>query len=133
MGGNHSAYWYTKRAAEQAGLVERFGAGQIGQAAAPSEKERIPEEQAGETGGSREAAPAADTDMALADEGSRTGRPAAAPAGLSLLKDVGVPSGRGFAAAGQSTQMIIGATPETDYQLVSVAEALYQKLCELVY
>ncbi len=46
---------------------------------------------------------------------------------LSLLESVGRPTGRGFAAAGQSTQMIIGATPETDYQLVSVAEALYQK------
>ena len=46
---------------------------------------------------------------------------------LSLLEQVGKPTGRGFAAAGQSTQMIIGATPETDYQLVSVAEALYQK------
>ena len=32
-----------------------------------------------------------------------------------------------FVPAGQSTQMIIGATPETDYQIVSVAEALYQK------
>lgn len=32
-----------------------------------------------------------------------------------------------FASGGQSTQMIIGATPETDYQIVSVAENLYQK------
>ncbi len=31
-----------------------------------------------------------------------------------------------FVPAGQSTQMIIGATPETDYQLVTVAEALYK-------
>lgn len=31
-----------------------------------------------------------------------------------------------FVPAGQSTQMIIGATPENDYQMVSVAEALYQ-------
>lgn len=31
-----------------------------------------------------------------------------------------------FVPAGQSTQMIIGATPESDYQIVSVAEALYQ-------
>jgi len=30
-----------------------------------------------------------------------------------------------FVPAGQSTQMIIGATPESDYQIVSVAEALY--------
>lgn len=32
-----------------------------------------------------------------------------------------------FVPAGQSTQMIIGATPETDYQIINVAEALYQK------
>ena len=29
--------------------------------------------------------------------------------------------------AGQSTQMIIGATPETDFQILNVAEALYKK------
>ena len=32
-----------------------------------------------------------------------------------------------FVPAGQSTQMIIGATPETDFQIIRVAEALYQK------
>lgn len=32
-----------------------------------------------------------------------------------------------FVAGGQSTQLIIGATPESDYQIVSVAESLYQK------
>ncbi len=32
-----------------------------------------------------------------------------------------------FVSGGQSTQMIIGATPENDYQLLSVAESLYQK------
>ena len=32
-----------------------------------------------------------------------------------------------FVPAGQSTQMIIGATGESDYQIVNVAEALYQK------
>ncbi|MBO5279176.1 MAG: putative DNA modification/repair radical SAM protein [Lachnospiraceae bacterium] len=31
-----------------------------------------------------------------------------------------------FVPAGQSTQMIIGATPESDYQIMSVAEALYK-------
>ncbi len=31
-----------------------------------------------------------------------------------------------YVPAGQSTQMIIGATPETDFQLVTVAEALYK-------
>ena len=32
-----------------------------------------------------------------------------------------------FVPAGQSTQMIIGATPETDLQIMQVAEALYKK------
>lgn len=32
-----------------------------------------------------------------------------------------------YVPAGQSTQMIIGATPENDYQIVTVAEALYKK------
>jgi len=32
-----------------------------------------------------------------------------------------------FVPAGQSTQMIIGATPESDFQIISVAESLYQK------
>ena len=33
-----------------------------------------------------------------------------------------------FVPAGQSTQMIIGATPENDYQILTVAEKLYQKI-----
>ena len=32
-----------------------------------------------------------------------------------------------FVPAGLSTQMIIGATPETDFQIIHVAEALYKK------
>ncbi len=32
-----------------------------------------------------------------------------------------------FVPGGQSTQMIVGATPENDYQIMSVAENLYQK------
>ena len=35
-----------------------------------------------------------------------------------------------FVPAGQSTQMIVGATPENDYQMMMVAEALYQN-CDL--
>lgn len=31
-----------------------------------------------------------------------------------------------FVPAGQSTQMIVGATPENDYQMIMVAEALYR-------
>lgn len=36
-------------------------------------------------------------------------------------------SGQQFVPAGQSTQMIIGATPENDYQIMAVAETLYRK------
>lgn len=32
-----------------------------------------------------------------------------------------------FVPAGQSTQMIIGATPESDYQIMQVTQSLYQK------
>lgn len=32
-----------------------------------------------------------------------------------------------FVPAGQSTQMIVGATPESDYQIMTVAETLYKK------
>lgn len=32
-----------------------------------------------------------------------------------------------FVSGGQSTQMIIGATPESDYQIIQVAESLYRK------
>ncbi len=35
--------------------------------------------------------------------------------------------GQLFVPAGQSTQMIVGATPESDYQVLAVAEALYQR------
>ncbi|MCL2366312.1 MAG: putative DNA modification/repair radical SAM protein [Oscillospiraceae bacterium] len=32
-----------------------------------------------------------------------------------------------FASAGQATQMIIGATPDTDHQIISLASAMYMK------
>lgn len=32
-----------------------------------------------------------------------------------------------FVGGGQATQMIIGATPESDYQIINVAESLYRK------
>lgn len=35
---------------------------------------------------------------------------------------------RAFAPAGQSTQMIIGATPETDFHILNLSAALYSKL-----
>ena len=37
------------------------------------------------------------------------------------------PERKQFVPAGQSTQMIIGATPESDYQIMTVAQALYRQ------
>ena len=39
----------------------------------------------------------------------------------------GDPNKKRFVPAGQSTQMIIGATPESDYQIIKVAESLYDR------
>lgn len=36
-------------------------------------------------------------------------------------------AGASFVPAGQSTQMIVGATPESDYQILTVAQALYHQ------
>ncbi len=33
-----------------------------------------------------------------------------------------------FASGGQSTQLIVGATPDSDYQIMSLSAALYKKI-----
>lgn len=116
MGGNHSAYYFTKRAAAQAGIAERFHKGVL-PGGAEEDKNRLVSEEKCSVSNAKMLYPG--KTAGVVQEASATG--------LSLLDSIGRSTGRGFAAAGQSTQMIIGATPETDYQLVSVAEALYQK------
>lgn len=44
----------------------------------------------------------------------------------SVFQAPSLRSGQDFVPAGQSTQMIVGATKENDYQLLTVAESLYQ-------
>lgn len=143
MGGNRSAYWYTAQAAERAGLEQRF----------PYKDKGLEAKMAGEKEGKAGRETSLPMPTTMDKETSLlmptpTGRetslpmpptmdketslpmspmPPPATTGLSLRKEVGEAAGRGFAAAGQSTQMIIGATQETDFQIVSVAEALYQK------
>lgn len=49
------------------------------------------------------------------------------PENMTELRPYSPPAGADrFVPAGQSTQMIIGATKETDYEIVHVAEALYR-------
>ncbi len=47
--------------------------------------------------------------------------------GYKLVKPIKGYSRSKFVPAGQSTQMIIGATGETDYQLMTVTQAMYDK------
>lgn len=131
-GGNRSAYWVTSQAAARAGLAQRFGGGEITEKAAlaakteisgPTEEDKVALQDQRNSlthGEALQKEPVYSVAEQRASYGVRAPK-------LSLLKEVGAATGRGFAAAGQSTQMIIGATPETDFQLVSVAEALYQK------
>lgn len=49
----------------------------------------------------------------------------AVPSGPSAVQPFSAKQNKRFVPAGQSTQMIIGATPETDYHIVTVTEALY--------
>ena len=130
-GGNYGAFHFTKQASERAGIEERFrggtltdgtekkGAREAGALGEPVRRKALPvSDDRKERDFENDAGSAGET--TLVEQEGRALR-------LSLLESIGRPTGRGFAAAGQSTQMIIGATPETDYQLVSVAEALYQK------
>lgn len=52
---------------------------------------------------------------------------AASGDGYSLVTRTGRQRKSKFVPAGQSTQMIIGATPETDYQLMTVTEYMYKE------
>ena len=47
--------------------------------------------------------------------------------GLTSFNQQSRPKGSKYVPAGQSTQMIIGATKETDYHIMSVSEVLYSK------
>ena len=47
--------------------------------------------------------------------------------GYQIVTRSGKKSMSKFVPAGQSTQMIIGATPETDYQLMMVTESMYKQ------
>ena len=117
-GGNHGAFYFTKKKAEYLGLEGRFFQPERLNGSGESETRPALQKKPADKPEKEETVQLEVPAKAAQSEGTRA---------LSLLESVGRPTGRGFAAAGQSTQMIIGATPETDYQLVSVAEALYQK------
>lgn len=120
-GGNKGAYWYTQRrldgdyseftggmeqvAEDRARLAERLNQRLGKKISAIPEKKSIHTEQLQKTTGQL---PVHSRQSHLQFMNEMTGN-------------------RGFVPAGQSTQMIIGATPETDLQIISVSEALYQR------
>lgn len=120
-GGNKGAYWYTQRrldgdyseftggieqvAEDRARLAERLNKRLGKKISAIPEKKNIHTEQLQKTTGQL---PVNSRQSHLQFMNRMTGK-------------------RGFVPAGQSTQMIIGATPETDLQIISVSEALYQR------
>lgn len=53
--------------------------------------------------------------------------PQRSTSGTGLARWNRTDTSRGFVPAGQSTQMIIGASGESDYEIMAVTEALYQK------
>ena len=138
-GGNRSAFWFTRQAAQRAGLEDRFCVSSV--VGEPDSMKGIevkgnPDPMKGiEVKGASETKefPAAKACVSKSADSERkrekdsflpsaTGRDSFRLQMLSENFDK-----RGFAPAGQSTQMIIGATPETDLQLISVTEALYQR------
>ena len=122
-GGNHSAYWYTNR---------RMGRGRLpGEEIVQGRKELsvlngVTGVQAGASGIGMESG----IDRGIVGNSQeRTGSVGliAREGSYGLTQWNRVDTHRGFVPAGQSTQMIVGATPETDLEIVSVAEALYRQ------
>lgn len=108
----HGRFWHTQR--------ELGKQGKTAVRILPDQKKRTAESRLFERKG-----PAEESEkdsLALSE-------PAEKIPGLHMQKEVPGAFGgdRKFVPAGQSTQMIIGATRESDYQILSVAQALYQK------
>lgn len=99
-GGNRSAYWHTQK---------RIGGTLPGADAGRLSKKKTSE------------LPTALTET----EEQNTLKVSSAGTGLMQWKKRDI--SRGFVPGGQSTQMIIGATGESDYEIMAVTEALYQK------
>lgn len=128
-GGNHSAYYYTqKRVGKRQGISgaktdvlqnsDDVG-GQNGLQESKKFREQV-ELKRPKTVGKQSALPPANsgsTGLALPKK--------AGGSGLTQWKSQD--TSRGFVPAGQSTQMIIGATGESDYEIMAVSEALYQR------
>ncbi len=88
------------------------------------------EAAAGFTGGLSGQPPKLSADFNIGFHGAALSGSAGLPPVFEEESRLGIPAGRygsrRFVPAGQSTQMIVGATPENDYQMMAVTQALYR-------
>lgn len=132
-GGNQSSYWYTQKRMGRSlpGSQENLGF------SAGTDNNRIPAENADNNQNTHKSINNNIKNKISADNSLNTNNNiinnthntdiALNPRGSVLAQWNRSDTSRGFVPAGQSTQMIIGATGESDYQILSVTEALYQK------
>lgn len=109
-GGNQSAYWYTQKrvgralpGAEANSVGGKLLQGQLSQRG--SDVSQLPPTDVASSG------------LYVPEQSTSTS--------LSNWRHQDI--SRGFVPSGQSTQMIIGATGESDYEIMAVTEALYQR------
>lgn len=106
-GGNQSAYWYTQK---------RLGRALPGD----TEKEKLLREK----DKNRKKVINKGTSEEKSPERQKAAFTGVNGTALTRIKKRDI--SRGFVPSGQSTQMIIGATGESDYEIMAVTEALYQ-------
>ncbi len=106
-GGNQSAYWYTQK---------RLGRALPGD----TEKEKLLREKDKD----RKKVINKGTSEEKSPERQKAAFTGVNGTALTRIKKRDI--SRGFVPSGQSTQMIIGATGESDYEIMAVTEALYQ-------
>ena len=139
-GGNQSAYWYTQK---------RLGRALPGQAGKSAESPGLAKAANPklENHADRPELPDAGVPRAegitkrpgtVRNDGKESGEraknaaggiflPSGNATGTGLARWNRMDTSRGFVPAGQSTQMIVGASGESDYEIMAVTEALYQR------
>ncbi len=132
-GGNQSAYWYTQKRLGR----ELPGNGFSGRQIADTGRTKTePLEGLAEPGADSLLEGIAARGKSGGLEGLAESGADSSLEGIAVRGKSGVPGlsltgkrdfSRGFVPGGQSTQMIIGATGESDYEIITVTEALYQR------
>ena len=125
-GGNYSAYQYTQQRIHGRQLPSHRSAGRV----------ELPEDvrsRRGQLPGVAKRVADARQDQIVVGGGSLSGTAGVVRgSNLRTARGTGLTqwntqdTSRGFVPAGQSTQMIIGATGESDYEIMAVTEALYR-------